>query len=295
MLRLMLDYHPQLAFLSEFEYAVEQIPPEGGWPQLPQYYRWLAIHRIFQSHQFTVNQDLSYAQLVDDFLCQKRDRDGKSTVGATLHRGFDLATRIWPDARFIHIVRDGRDVARSCIGMGWAGNVWSGAQRGIDAESLWDRFGVTIPADRWFEVKYESLVKQPKEHLQRICDFLGVAFDEAMLNYHEATTYDAPDASLSYQWKRKLSDYDIRLIEARLGDLLTRRGYELSGLTALKMTRALKMYLHLQNVMARLRFRIGRHGLWLFAVEVLLRRLRLDSLWRRVRRRMNVTVETASK
>ena len=61
------------------------------------------------------------------------------------------------------------------------------------------------------------------------------------------------------------------------------------------MTRLLKCYLHVQDGIARLRFRMRRHGPWLFAAEVLLRRLRLETLWRRVRRKMNLTVETASK
>ena len=295
MLRLMLDYHPDVAFLSEFEYAVEQIPPESDWPELPEYYQFLAIHRIFQSHEFSINRSLSYIELVDDFLRQKQDRDKKRLVGATLHRKFDQIPRVWPGARFIHIVRDGRDVAQSCIRMGWAGNVWFGSQRWIDAEQLWDRFQAMIPADRYVEVKYETLVESPKEELNRICQFLGVGFDNAMLNYHEATTYDAPDLNLIYQWKHKQSDFEIRQAEARLGDRLAQRGYESSGLPPLRVTGLLKAYLHLQDKMARLRFRMRRHGPWLFATEWVLRRLRLESLWRRVRRKMNVTVETASK
>jgi hypothetical protein len=55
-----------------------------------------------------------------------------------VHRHYDRLLRLWPEARFIHLVRDPRDVASSCIGMGWAGNVWTGVTRWIEAERLWD-------------------------------------------------------------------------------------------------------------------------------------------------------------
>ena len=57
----------------------------------------------------------------------------------------DRLTRIWPDARFIHLVRDPRDVARSVIPMGWAGNTWVGVERWMEAERLWDRVRSSLP------------------------------------------------------------------------------------------------------------------------------------------------------
>lgn len=121
-LRLMLDHHPQLAWHSEFEYAVDRISETGEWPHIDEYHQWLAKQRIFLDLDFKLDHTLTYPQLINSFLVQKRDRDHKPIVGATVHRHFDKVLSIWPDARFIHIVRDGRDVARSCIGMGWAGN-----------------------------------------------------------------------------------------------------------------------------------------------------------------------------
>src|SRR6185369_10561789 len=96
---------------------------------------------------FTVDRSLSYPQLIDSFLQQQRARSNKPLVGATVHRHFDRLLRIWPVARFVHLVRDGRDVARSVIEMGWAGNLWTGCDRWIDAEQLWAKFSQMLPPD----------------------------------------------------------------------------------------------------------------------------------------------------
>ncbi len=138
--------------------------------------------------------------------------------------------RIWPDARFIHIVRDGRDVARSCMGMNWAGNVWTGIDRWIEVEQLWSQLKETISPEQYTEVCYESLITEPVETLTHLCNFIGTSYDPAMLGYAQTTTYDLPNSKLLWQWKRKLSEREIQLVEARIGDMLLERGYELTSL-----------------------------------------------------------------
>src|SRR4030095_2960604 len=88
-------------------------------------------------HALEVDRSLDYPGLMKSFVSQYGRRSRKPIHGATCHKHFDRLLRIWPRARFVHLMRDGRDVARSCIGMGWSGNVWCGAQRWIDAEELW--------------------------------------------------------------------------------------------------------------------------------------------------------------
>jgi len=162
-LRLMLDNHPQIAWCYEFEYAVDKVSDEGNFPSLEDYYKWLETHRIFQDTGFTIDRSLSYLQLCHSFLVQKREQVGKKLVGATVHHHFDRLLSIFPDARFIHLIRDGRDVARSCIGMGWAGNVYTGVERWIEAESLWDKLSQSIPPERQIEVTYETLIAGKSE------------------------------------------------------------------------------------------------------------------------------------
>jgi hypothetical protein len=277
--RLMLDHHPLIAFFFEFEYAVDMMPEAGGWPDMSQYHQFLETDRIFQQARLSVDKSLNYPQLIDSFLQQKRDRDGKRVVGATVHRHFDRLLRIWPDARFIHILRDGRDVARSTIEMGWAGNLYTASARWINAETLWSSLRGKLPAERWTDMRYETLVQQPVETLKGLCDFIGVAFDQAMLGYHKNSTYSLPSPEFMNQWKRKLSADEIRLAEARMGALLVERGYELSGLPPIDITPLMVGRLRLQDRWYTAMFSRRRYGTGLYLASKIARRFGPHS-WR---------------
>ena len=291
-LRLMLDHHPDIAWRNEFEHAVDRVPEDQGWPDLPSYYDWLETHRIFQASGVTINKELDYPALVNDFLVQHRDRTGKPIIGATVHRHFDRLLRIWPDALFIHILRDGRDVARSNIGMGWAGNVWMGIEKWIEAEQLWEKLQPVIPAERRIEVTYENLINSPEQELTRICQFLGLSYAPEMMDYIDNTTYDTPDPAYIAQWRRKLSDRQVQLVESKIAPMLTERHYELSGLPPLHVNQWLKLRLKLHSRWECARFRMNRNGFPLFIADFLSRKLGLTQWQKQVRLQLN-EVETA--
>jgi hypothetical protein len=272
LLRLMLDHHPELAFFHEIPFAVEKIPA-SGWPDLADYYDYLRYDRIFQDSGLAIDTSLDYPQLMNSFLRQKRDRDEKRLVGATVHIHFDQLLRIWPDARFIHMLRDGRDVARSKIELGWSGNMYTGVQSWIDAERLWEKVRDQVPASRRIDLKYENLVAFAEHELTRICDFLDLSFDPAMLRYDENSTYSAPDPGLIGQWRRKLSRKAVRLAEARIGDMLVERGYELSGQDRLDISPLQERLIRLDDRKNRLAARHRLYGTSLFAAELVSRSL----------------------
>jgi hypothetical protein len=285
LLRLMLDGHPQLACNAEFEYAVERMPEGGGFPDLDDYYRFLQTDRIYLASSFAIDRSLSYPELIDSFLVQKRGT--KPLVGATVHRHFDRLLRIWPDARFIHLLRDGRDVARSVVEMGWAGNAWAGSAVWATAEELWGGLSKQLPADRHLSVRFEDLIQDPVRELGRICQFCGVSYDPAMLDYPQRSTYEAPNPRMVGSWWRKMSAAEVQQVEARIGLLLEERGYPLSGQPRLRLTPATVARLRLHNYYGRTRFRIRRFGLGLVLQDFLTRRLRLRRLQAGVRLRMN--------
>ena len=291
LLRLMLDRHPQIAFYSEFEYAVDYFVG-NNWPQLKDYYKCLETDRLFQSSNFAIDLNLNYPQLVNSFLWQKRDRAKKPIVGATVHRHFDRLLKIWSDARFIHIVRDGRDVARSCIGMNWAGNVWTGIDRWIEAEQLWSQLKTTISPAQYTEVRYETLITKPVETLTHLCNFIGTPYNPAMLSYPQTTTYDLPDVKLLWQWKHKLSEREIQLIEAKTGNMLVERGYQLSGLPSITVNSAIEQMLKLHNKWSVMRGRISIYGLPLIMSSFLSRQLEIETWSKRVQLEFN-NIDTA--
>jgi len=287
LLRLMLDHHPKLAFHFEFEFAVDQVGAEGDLPDLDSYHEYLSQNRVFQLSEGTIDPRLDYRQLVNSFLQQKKSRDGKQFVGATVHHHIDRIGHVWSEAKYIHLLRDGRDVARSCSAMGWAGNMYTAVDRWIEAELTWQRLRKEIPEDRQLEVRYEDLILEPEKTLTRICDFLDVDFDEAIYRYADSSTYEMPDAKLTQQWRRKLSDEQIQLAEARISAMLTERGYELSGLPLLDISPRQQRKLRRQDWLWRAKFRLDRYGLPLFTADYFARRLPFPALTRWCKDRIN--------
>lgn len=286
LLRLMLNYHPEITWCNEFEYAVDQIEYDE-WPDLADYYKWLEIHRIFQDSHFEIDTSLTYPQLVNSFLYQRLVRDNKSIVGATVHRHFDRLPKIWPNARYIHVVRDGRDVARSCIGMGWAGNVWRGVERWIDAEEMWKELSQKLSPDQKLEIVYEDLIVNYVETLKRICDFIGVEYNPAMLDYVHYSDYSLPQPSLIQQWKKKQTNRQIQLVESRVADMLTERNYALSGLEPITVTPWDKVTLRMHDWWGRINSRHQNIGSALFVSDYLARRLRISSWQKKTQLKIN--------
>ena len=271
----MLNHHSDIAWCSEFEYSVDCVSENGEFPPLDFYYEWLSVQHIFQLTQFVIDPQLNYLELVNSFLLQQQHRQKKRLIGATVHRHFDRLLHIWPNARFIHLIRDGRDVARSCIGMGWAGNSWVGVNRWLEAEQLWDKVQSTISVDRYIQVKFEDLITEPMVTLSSLCQFMDLDFDESMLQYSATTTYDKPNPKLVEQWRYKMRDQDIQLVEAKVSTLLLDRGYELSGLPKLQVTDLALARIKFQDWWYKLNFRIQRYGFGLTFSNFLSRRLGL--------------------
>lgn len=294
MLALMLDSHPGISWGGEMQYLVD-CRPNGEWPSSEAYCEWLEADRGFRLSQLDVDRSLSHREIVRSFLQQKQARAGKPLVGATVHQHFDRLLDLWPDARFLHLVRDPRDVARSVIRMGWAGNTWVAAERWLEAETLWDRVQSRVSPERTIEIRFEALVANPPQVLADVCKFLGLEYDPAMLAYPEHTTYEIPDPSIAHTWTRKASDEDVQLAEAQVGALLESRGYERSDHPALEIGPADETRLRRQSRLAQVRYRIDEFGWPLFLAELVARRLGLEGLKRRLRLRQHDVVNRKLK
>ncbi|MCA9196481.1 MAG: sulfotransferase [Planctomycetales bacterium] len=284
--RLMLDHHPDLAFHSEFEFAVDLLE-DGRFPDMDAYHAFLETDRVFQLTGHDVDQSLAYPELVHSFLEQKRLKDGKTMVGATVHRHFDRLLSIWPHARFIHILRDPRDVARSNLKMGWSGNVYFGVDRWIEAEETWERLKSTLDSDRYMEVRYLDLVTNTEGVLREACQFLGVEFSEQMFEYADSSTYDLPDARALRQWEKKLSANEVRWIEAKAQDMMQRRGFSVTTESPQKVGVLESLYLRIHDFVILKRARVQRFGFLNLAGHFVTRRLGLVGLEKRIKLRMN--------
>ena len=150
-----------------------------------------------------------------------------------------LLTRIFPQARVIHIYRDGRDVIESWVRMSFTpGNVFRGA-RGWRHYVRAGRDGGAAIGDRYHEVRYETLVTEPEATMRGVCEFIGEDFTEAVLTramgpaiYGPSARRRTPEISTAgvFAWKRRMALSDRTIIESVAGDLLAELGYALEGL-----------------------------------------------------------------
>jgi hypothetical protein len=279
LLRLMLDGHPQIAWPCEFDYALEW--PESHDAAPPDLFDfWVALAESRQARQARVQIDpaLAFPELVRSLYDQLGARTRKPIVGVTLHRHFERLVQIWPEASFIYLVRDGRDVARSHVEMGWSGNVWSGARAWLEAERSWRALAARIPAERRIEVRYEALVAHPARELARLCAFLDVEYSPDMLEYPARSSYEAPDPRLAERWREQLSPRELALLERAMGAELRARDYAPSRVGPAWVPAPRRLALRLGDRFGRMRFRMRRYGVALWLRRQLAKRFDLRPL-----------------
>jgi len=261
-LRLMLNSHPAINNPGECDFLFDRLDDSGKYPDKESYINFLDSNSIFQSKNLEIDKNLNFDDLIYSFVNQL-DQEG-SVLSVNIHRHFHRIPFLFPQAKYIHLLRDPRDVARSAIGMGWVGHVYQGVDIWIEAEKSWDKLKKQIQPIQWLEIKYEDILNDVEGGLTNICNFLGLEYSEEMLNYAENSSYSLPDKSLSYQWKRKYTQRELELVEGKLGDLLTSRGYELSGVKPQLPKAFEKISLALKNKQYRAIFDIKRYGLILY-------------------------------
>jgi len=267
LLSVILAHNPDIAFPGEFELSVDLIGPDGQLPEMADYHEWLRVDRHFLWHKLEIDPRLDYPALVRSFLSQmKQEGNGgpKAHVGASVHRGFEHLVDLWPEARFIHLLRDPRDVGASIMVEGWAGNHYTGAEKWRESEESWDRLRDKLQPDQWIEISFEELASQHIETLTRVCEFIGVPYREEMMDYAKNTTYSKVDSRVRERWRNNQTPQEIQLGEAGAGDMLERRGYSLSGQPKLMSTPLRAKWLALHCLLVRLRWRLQRYGLRLW-------------------------------
>lgn len=263
MLRLMLNGHPALRCPGESDYFFDHLEI-GDDGRVTLDIEALRRSRFFQADHETVEVADDPLDVLDEMLVRLAgppSGEADLTFVFMLHRGLEKAIRIFPDIKVVHMLRDPRDVARSSIGMGWAGTVYHGVDHWIRTEAEWDRAALRIPPDQKMELRYEQLVSQDRAVLEAFCTFAGLSFDPLMLDYDRHTTYGRPDAQLAEQWRQQVSPRDLALVEGRLGGLLAARGYQPSGHAPVTPGPLWRLWLGMLNRGRYWRRRISRYGL----------------------------------
>lgn len=179
------------------------------------------------------------------------DRFGKTRWGDKrpgYHSYISMIQRMFPDAQFVHIVRDGRDaVASMKFGPSWDRSIstYRRVVAWMEAIEHTREAQRTLRSDSYYELQYEKLVTEPEKELRQLVDFVGEPFDDAMLNpqsvagqvvpehkTHHARTHEPVSTSSIGRFHERLELWELQLCEAVMGERLQEFGYELTGAAA---------------------------------------------------------------
>jgi Sulfotransferase family len=267
--------HPDVGFLSNVEDRLPLPAQAGRWNndlyrRVPDRFTrkgrirfapsegYLALERATTRELSTPSRDLLAEDVTPwlerrtrSFFETRADAQGKPLF---LHKftgwprsGF--LDRIFPRAKFVHVVRDGRAVANSFLQMSW----WRGfegpegwgwgplseedhaawiesdrsfaALAGIQWKMLIEAFELArrqIPDDRWLEIRYEDFVATPRESMEAILAFLGMSWNET---FEAGFARYRFDAGRTEAFRDDLGIRDLSRLEQLLEAPLGRYGY----------------------------------------------------------------------
>jgi hypothetical protein len=264
LLQRMLDNHPRLAVANDTHFiprVIDGVPPGVDQPLTPELVERVRTYKRFYRMELpdaavydAAKRSRTYTQFVGALYSEHGRLRGKPLAGEKTPdyvRRLPFLHALFPRARTVHIIRDGRDVALSAL-------EWGRKDRGPGRLKLWweepvavcalwwrwqvgtgRRDGRTLGADLYREVRYEDLVAHPGAMLQDLARFLDLPFSRDMLAYHEGKVRYAPGLSAKKawlppvqglrSWRARMPGRDLELFEALAGDLLSELGYELGA------------------------------------------------------------------
>jgi omega-hydroxy-beta-dihydromenaquinone-9 sulfotransferase len=191
-----------------------------------------------------------HAAAVDRFKLYGRIRHTVGTMRAsrflnknTRHsRRIRYLNALFPDAKFIHVIRDGRAVTHSLLNVSWWSDLklwWAdgctpgqlaaaGKPEFLAASNVWRhevgraRYDATsVDSDSYLEVHYEAFVQEPEASIRSILTFCDLEFDSALSRHIDRFEIREP----SEAWRSAFSRPQRDLLEEEIGDLLDELGY----------------------------------------------------------------------
>ncbi len=273
MLRLMLDAHPELTIPPETHFVPELIDaiedgtgPEAALETMTAVRQWGDLHTEPDEvlERWRRVEPFAAGPALRAFYEIFPARQGKPRYGEKTPSYVKSMRKIegaLPEARFIHVIRDGRDVALSR----WKRSLGKEPASAAQVAETWERRirraqrqGGKVA--HYTELRYEDLVTDTEPNLRRICDFLELEWDPIVLRYYEhaaermaemardlpatdgkptrpgeermqahAMTQQPPDPSAMYRWREKMSQADVAAFEGAAGGLLAELGYEVGA------------------------------------------------------------------
>ena len=270
LLRMMLDAHPQLTVPPETHFVPELIEaaeskdptPESLLATITKQREWgdfgLTEEELLE--RFRAIEPLNAGDALRAFYGAYAERVGKPRWGEKTPiyvKSMRKIERALPEARFVHVIRDGRDVALS---------IRDRAVKEHPIDRIAERWVRRITRAReqaqrlahYEEIRYENLILDTRPTLETVCEFFELPWDDALLEYHSrsaerleemkrelpddgkrttlsverrmathARTTEKPDPKRVSRWRESMDRSDRELFESIAGPLLVELGYQI--------------------------------------------------------------------
>jgi hypothetical protein len=252
LLRVMLDRHSQLAVPDETYFVpqladrhLRRVDADSFLDDVRRVVEWdLPLGRVRER----LRDGMPVGEAIGTVYAVYAEERGKPRWGdktPMYMQNLRVLERLFPDALYVHLIRDGRDAATSFLAMprGIVTETWMHPRTPVDFACQWRtevagarRLGRRA-GPRYLEVRYEDLVGDVEAVLRRICEFAGLEYEPAMTDYagsvdvsakpHQQRLKQPPTSGLR-DWRKQMSTLDAAAFEHVAGDLLRDLGYETS-------------------------------------------------------------------
>jgi hypothetical protein len=254
LLRVLLDRNGELAIPYETFFVPQLAHRHGRRPRLDKFLDDLARLRTLYDWDVRpedvrprLREGMTIGEAIAAIFETYADRQGKPRWGdktPLYMQQLPLLERLFPDAIWVHLVRDGRDAALSFLELpeGFAGKTWAQSRTVAQFAARWRteilsarRLGRRA-GSRYLELRYEDLVAEPEQELRRICEHASLPWEDGMLDHTRVSdTANMPEHRNLAQpptpglrdWRSQMSRDGALAFEQVAGDVLRSSGFEL--------------------------------------------------------------------
>lgn len=198
------------------------------------------IERLIQETQPRLLSD--FLNILYEHISEKHGKERWADKTPRYVSEIENIAKIFPNAKFIHVIRDGRDVCLSLLNRGWHGrSLRMMAERWSRTVRAGRTSGSKLGSEKYLEVLYEQLVENTEPELKKICAFIREPYSPSMLEFfrtaegkvssresyaHEKLSRPPMSSDLS-RWKREMSFIQLSTFEAVSANTLTVFNYPL--------------------------------------------------------------------